>query len=103
VGSMYWPWRLPEAAKPLPPSLGRSRFVDGSYPADRLSALYVSPLKALNEDIRRNLLEPLASLGGYFAARGAVFPEIRVETCSGDTPQSQRRHFLHRPPRHPPP
>ncbi|MDR2070657.1 MAG: DEAD/DEAH box helicase, partial [Treponema sp.] len=75
-----------------------SRFIDGVYPADRLSVLYVSPLKALNEDIRRNLLEPLASLGAYFAVRGAAFPDIRVETRSGDTPQSQRRRFLRCPP-----
>lgn len=31
-----------------------SRFVSGDYPAGALSVLYISPLKALNEDIRRN-------------------------------------------------
>ncbi|MDR2109683.1 MAG: DEAD/DEAH box helicase, partial [Spirochaetaceae bacterium] len=75
-----------------------SRFIDGTYPPGDLSVLYVSPLKALNEDIRRNLLEPIASLASYFALRERPFPEIPVETRSGDTPQSQRRRFLIRPP-----
>ncbi|MDR1949148.1 MAG: DEAD/DEAH box helicase [Spirochaetaceae bacterium] len=75
-----------------------SRFIDQSYPADALSVLYVSPLKALNEDIRRNLLEPIRSLGDRFAREGLPFPEIRVETRSGDTPQSERRRFLVKPP-----
>ena len=75
-----------------------SRFADGTYPADTLSALYVSPLKALNEDIRRNLLEPIEALKARFAEAGAPFPEIRVETRSGDTPQAQRRRFLAKPP-----
>jgi len=39
-----------------------SRFVEGAWDTEKLSVLYVSPLKALNEDIRRNLLEPIASL-----------------------------------------
>jgi ATP-dependent Lhr-like helicase len=75
-----------------------SRFAEGVYPAGRLSALYVSPLKALNEDIRRNLLEPVAALRSRFDAAGAVFPEISAETRSGDTPQAARRRFLIKPP-----
>ncbi|MDR1625745.1 MAG: DEAD/DEAH box helicase [Spirochaetia bacterium] len=75
-----------------------SRFVEGVYDPEELCVLYVSPLKALNEDIRRNLLEPLSSLAGRFAGEGLPFPEIRVDTRSGDTPQAQRRRFLARPP-----
>ncbi|MDR1249264.1 MAG: DEAD/DEAH box helicase, partial [Treponema sp.] len=75
-----------------------SRFIDGTYSAQALSVLYVSPLKALNEDIRRNLLEPIASLGILFEKEGAAFPDIRVETRSGDTPQTQRRRFMVKPP-----
>jgi ATP-dependent Lhr-like helicase len=79
-----------------------SRFCPGSidtpYPADQLTVLYVSPLKALNEDIRRNLLEPLAAIRVRFEQAGLPFPDIRVETRSGDTPQSQRRRFLAHPP-----
>jgi ATP-dependent Lhr-like helicase len=75
-----------------------SRFADGTYNPEELCVLYISPLKALNEDIRRNLLEPLASLAGRFAREGRPFPEIRVDTRSGDTPQAERRRFLVRPP-----
>jgi len=81
-----------------------SRFCHGTsgagpeYPADRLTVLYVSPLKALNEDIKRNLLEPLAAIRSRFENAGHAFPAVRVETRSGDTPQSERRRFLSRPP-----
>jgi ATP-dependent Lhr-like helicase len=75
-----------------------SRFIDGTYNAAELAVLYVSPLKALNEDIRRNVLEPLRSLKEHFKEAGEAFPDIRVETRSGDTPESQRRRFLTAPP-----
>lgn len=60
--------------------------------------LYVSPLKALNNDIQRNLLAPLDELQQVFNASNLSFPEIRVLTRSGDTPQSQRRRMLRQPP-----
>jgi len=68
------------------------------YKADKLSVIYISPLKALNEDIKRNLLIPLAAIKARFEKEGEDFPAIRVETRSGDTPQSQRRRFLTHPP-----
>ncbi|MCL2600673.1 MAG: DEAD/DEAH box helicase, partial [Treponema sp.] len=68
------------------------------YHVDRLTVLYVSPLKALNEDIKRNLLQPLAEIRLRFEKAGIPFPGIRVETRSGDTPQSERRRFLSHPP-----
>ncbi len=58
--------------------------------------LYVSPLKALNNDIRRNLLAPLEELREAWPS--ADFPEIRVMTRSGDTPQSERERMRRRPP-----
>jgi ATP-dependent helicase Lhr and Lhr-like helicase len=77
-----------------------SRFCQNStlYPANRLTVLYVSPLKALNEDIRRNLLKPLEAIRPRFEQAGLQFPDIKVETRSGDTPQSQRRRFYLHPP-----
>jgi ATP-dependent Lhr-like helicase len=76
-----------------------SRFCSSAqYPADKLTVLYVSPLKALNEDIRRNLLKPLEAIRSRFQQEGLQFPDIRVETRSGDTPQSQRRRFYLHPP-----
>jgi ATP-dependent Lhr-like helicase len=75
-----------------------SRFACGIWPADVLSVLYVSPLKALNEDIRRNLWEPLRAIRSEFEGAGLSFPDVRVETRSGDTPQAARRRFLNCPP-----
>lgn len=75
-----------------------SDLASGRLPADRLSVLYISPLKALNEDIRRNLDEPLEGLRALAAERGLGIPPIAAETRSGDTPESARRHFLRHPP-----
>jgi len=75
-----------------------SRFAEGTYSAGKLSVLYVSPLKALNEDIKRNLLLPLDGIQKCFEKAGEAFPAIRVETRSGDTPQAERRRFLSLPP-----
>jgi len=59
--------------------------------------LYISPLKALNNDIRRNLLQPLDQLRELFVAHGESWPDIRVLTRSGDTPQNERRAMLRKP------
>ncbi|NKB65649.1 MAG: DEAD/DEAH box helicase [Candidatus Latescibacteria bacterium] len=70
----------------------------GSQPTGQTSILYISPLKALNNDIQRNLISPLDQLKNHFEAAGAPFPDIRVLTRSGDTPQSDRRRMLRHPP-----
>ena len=70
----------------------------GRLPNDGVRVLYVSPLKALNNDIRRNLIEPLAELREVFAAGGVPSPDIRVMTRSGDTPEDERRRMSARPP-----
>ncbi len=75
-----------------------SGFATGRLDPRRLSVLYVSPLKALNEDIRENLTRPLRSLATLFAARGEAFPDVTVATRSGDTPQAERRRMVTRPP-----
>ena len=67
-------------------------------PLGHTSVLYVSPLKALNNDIRRNLLEPLRGLRQVFETAGHPFPNIRVLTRSGDTPHSDRRQMQRHPP-----
>jgi len=60
--------------------------------------LYVSPLKALNYDVERNLKEPLR--GSREAARrlGEEAPRVRVAVRTGDTSQSQRAAMLRSPP-----
>ncbi|MCP5452836.1 MAG: DEAD/DEAH box helicase [Spirochaetaceae bacterium] len=75
-----------------------SRFATGEYPPDGLSALYVSPLKALNEDVRLNLLEPARELAAWFRDRGEAFPRLKIASRSGDTSQSERRGMIARPP-----
>jgi ATP-dependent Lhr-like helicase len=60
--------------------------------------LYISPLKALNNDIQRNLDRPLADLRSRFAAAGEQFPEIRVAVRTGDTPPSARARMLRKSP-----
>ena len=69
------------------------RFASGHWQPGATRVLYVSPLKALNNDIRRNLLGPLSEL----RARGP-FPEIKVQTRSGDTSQNDRQRMLRKPP-----
>jgi ATP-dependent Lhr-like helicase len=69
------------------------RFAAGNATPGRTRVLYVSPLKALNNDIRRNLLDPLGAL----AEAGAV-PPLRAETRSGDTAQRDRQRLLRHPP-----
>ena len=60
--------------------------------------VYVSPLKALNNDIQRNLEGPLNQLRERFAAEGKKFPEIRVGVRTGDTPASARARMLRKSP-----
>ncbi len=60
--------------------------------------LYISPLKALNHDIQRNLLTPLAQLRELYQTHDEPLPTIRVQTRSGDTDQSERRQMLRKPP-----
>src|SRR3954470_7758400 len=52
--------------------------------ANGVHLLYVSPLKALNNDIQRNLDMPLAELRRRFESEGKSFPEIRVGVRTGD-------------------
>ena len=74
------------------------RLLTGAWPGGRTRVLYVSPLKALNSDIRRNLLTPLEQLAAAWREGGAEPPAIGVETRSGDTPPAQRRRLLSHPP-----
>jgi len=75
-----------------------NQLITGAWSAGQTRVLYVSPLKALNNDIRRNLTAPLERLAGYFRNAGEPFPKINVLTRSGDTPAEERRQMLrHRP------
>lgn len=75
-----------------------NQLICGQWQTGCPRVLYVSPLKALNNDVRLNLLAPLAEMGAFFHRNGAEFPEIRVLTRSGDTPSADRRRMLRHPP-----
>ena len=63
-----------------------------------IRVLYVSPLKALNNDIERNLRSPLAGIHALAQQRGVIIPEIRAAVRTGDTPTSERQAMIRRPP-----
>jgi ATP-dependent helicase Lhr and Lhr-like helicase len=60
--------------------------------------LYVSPLKALNNDIQRNLQAPLEGVAAEALALGTPLPAIETAVRTGDTPASERQRLLRRPP-----
>ncbi len=71
--------------------------LDGSL-EDRIETVYVSPLKALSNDIQKNLEEPLAEISALAAEQGLALAPIRVAVRTGDTPAYERQRMLRRPP-----
>jgi len=67
-------------------------------PRPSLRLIYISPLKALNNDIERNLRTPLAGIRKLARARGEELPEPSVAVRSGDTPSRERQAMLRTPP-----
>ena len=65
---------------------------------DRTEVLYISPLKALGNDIQRNLEVPLGEILQMAGERGLLMPEIRTAVRTGDTLMHERRAMLKRPP-----
>ncbi len=53
--------------------------------------LYVSPLKALSNDVHKNLDVPLAGIAALARSEGAPLPSIRTAVRTGDTPASERQ------------
>ncbi len=66
--------------------------------SDRTEVLYVSPLKALGNDIQKNLEGPLGEILALAGERGLLMPEIRTAVRTGDTLAHERRSMLKRPP-----
>ncbi len=65
---------------------------------DETQVVYVSPLKALSNDVRKNLEEPLAGIRAELVERGLLDADIRTLVRTGDTPASERAQMLKRPP-----
>src|SRR5213593_3380738 len=65
---------------------------------DEMQVVYVSPLKALSNDVQKNLSEPLAEIRAQMAEQGLPEVEVRTLLRTGDTPQSERQAMLKQPP-----
>jgi ATP-dependent Lhr-like helicase len=65
---------------------------------DEIQVLYVSPLKALSNDVQKNLSEPLAEIRASLEASCLPDVEIRTLVRTGDTPAPERQAMLKRPP-----
>ncbi len=70
---------------------------EGNLP-NATQIVYVSPLKALANDIQRNLIEPLEEIRAVAEAAGTPLPEIRVAVRTGDTPRKERTLHARKPP-----
>lgn len=66
--------------------------------ADAVQVVYVSPLKALSNDVQRNLEQPLAGIAAELAARGLAVPAIRAMVRTGDTTTGERTSMRRAPP-----
>ncbi|HHY83229.1 MAG TPA: DEAD/DEAH box helicase [Clostridiales bacterium] len=65
---------------------------------DQTYVLYISPLKALNNDIYRNLEVPLEGIEEEAARQGIKIPAITKAVRTGDTPGRERQKMLRKPP-----
>ena len=66
--------------------------------ADSTQVLYVSPLKALSNDVQKNLQQPLAEITEAAIDAGYLAQPIRVTVRTGDTPMADRQQMLRKPP-----
>src|SRR5437879_3117949 len=71
--------------------------LDGAL-RDEMQVVYVSPLKALSNDVQKNLSEPLAEIGRTLGE--LALPEVGIRTLvrTGDTPAAERQAMVKRPP-----
>jgi ATP-dependent Lhr-like helicase len=65
---------------------------------DEVYCIYVSPLRALSNDVKKNLLVPLEGIDLIAEKRANKKPSIRVGLRTGDTTQSERTRMLIKPP-----
>jgi ATP-dependent Lhr-like helicase len=95
-------FRALPAPQPVAPGTGADKPKRRARKADDEPAgihlIYISPLKALNNDIERNLRGPLAGIRRTAEAAGQELPEISVAVRSGDTPSRERQAMLRKAP-----
>lgn len=76
----------------------RGQMASGKQENTSVHTLYISPLKALNNDIHRNLQEPLQGIRRESKKAGLALPEIRALVRTGDTPAHVRQSIVKKPP-----
>lgn len=76
--------------------LFKSKEVDQENQGIRI--VYISPLKALNNDIYRNLEVPIQGIRDLATQREISLPQLKVDIRTGDTSQKERRQMLKKPP-----
>ena len=86
-------WRRPREPSANPKTKPRPK----SQP-NEVRILYVSPLKALNQDVWQNLQFPLAGILAKSGEIGSPLPALRVAVRSGDTPAHERAAIVRKPP-----
>ncbi len=75
-----------------------TRYASEGRLEERVYCIYISPLKALANDVNRNLNTPLAEMREVAEAHGMNIPNIRVAVRSGDTSQYDRQKMVKHPP-----
>src|SRR5205807_8285263 len=65
---------------------------------DETQVVYVSPLKALSNDIRKNLQEPLRGIRALLSETNGCDIDVRAEVRTGDTTAAQRKALIKKPP-----
>src|SRR6516225_2807485 len=65
---------------------------------DETRVIYVSPLKALSNDIHKNLEQPLAGIRAALKSRCGKEVDVRSEVRTGDTPAAKRQAMNRNPP-----
>ena len=73
------------------------RCLDGTL-EDRTQVVYVSPLKALSNDIHRNLQLPLKGIKALLEQNGHPAVDVRAKVRTGDTPSTERAKMVRTPP-----
>ena len=75
-----------------------TRYASEGTLEERVYCIYISPLKALANDVNRNLNTPLAEMREVAERHGMTVPDIRVGVRSGDTSQYERQKMVRHPP-----
>lgn len=73
-------------------------YQDGVGQHEGVQVLYISPLKALNNDIQRNLAVPLQGIEAKAREMGVALPRLTTAVRTGDTSQQARNAMVKRPP-----